>query len=129
MISGLLVGRGKDSSGQEASVDTINGFDERVKSMKIAPLPWLLMCSVMLSIGCSPQGSTSVPASGIAAAKSAQPVTALGTDPTRCVRFSPDGKSLATANVDNTVSVWDRDAKEEIARLTVSVNNFETTSS
>ncbi len=86
--------------------------------IKIALLPCLLMCFAMLSCGCRPQDNTSLPASDREAAEAGQPTTDIGSDSTRCVRFSPSGKLLATANVDNTVSVWDLDAREEAARLT-----------
>ena len=70
----------------------------------------------LLCVGCDPPENTSTPASRAAPAERTRPFTFNSSDATYCIRFSPDGKTLASAS--KVVSLWDVQTRQESARLT-----------
>ncbi len=79
--------------------------------------PSSLGCLALFCFGCSPQKGTSPAMTSTAPAKATLELSFQGSGTTYSIRFSPDGKTLASVNADKTVSLWDVQTQDESAKL------------
>ena len=76
---------------------------------------WL--CSVaLICVGCTPSENTSTP-SPVVEDPDRRMVTLKGSDDAVSICFNADSRTLASANLDKTVSLWEVQTRQESARL------------